>query len=123
MEKPAIMGTILIILNDAPYGSERTYNGLRLAGALVKAGGHELRMFLMGDSVVAAKAGQKVPSGYYSVEVMLGAVIRGGGKVALCGTCLDARGIRDAEIMQGAQRGTMSQLAEWNGTAYRVLVL
>ena len=116
------MSTILIILNDAPYGSERTCNGLRLAGALAGAGGHDLRLFLLGDSVVAAKAGQKVPSGYYSVEVMLGAVVRGGGKLALCGTCLDARGIGDAEIMQGAQRGTMSQLAEWTGTADRVAV-
>lgn len=73
--------------------------------------------------MVAAKAGQKVPSGYYSAEVMLGSLGRVDGKLALCGTCLDARGIRDAEIMQGAQRGTMSQLAEWNGTAYQVLVL
>ena len=26
----------LLILNDAPYGSERTYNGARLAGSLAK---------------------------------------------------------------------------------------
>lgn len=116
------MSTILIILNDAPYGSERTYNGLRLAGTIAKTGDNELHLFLMGDSVVAAKAGQKVPSGYYNVEVMLGAAIRGGAKVALCGTCLDARGIADAEIVQGAQRGTMNQLGEWTTTADRVLV-
>ncbi len=116
------MSTILIILNDAPYGSERTYNGLRLAGALAKAGGHDLRLFLLGDSVVAAKSGQKVPSGYYNIEVMLGAVIRGGGAVAICGTCLDARGIAESEITPGARRGTMNQLAEWTGTADRVLV-
>lgn len=122
MEKKDFMSTILFILNDAPYGSERTYNGLRLAGAMAKAGGSDLRLFLMGDSVVAAKAGQKVPSGYYNVEVMLNAVIRGGAGVALCGTCLDARGITEAEIMQGAQRGTMNQLAEWTTSADRVLV-
>jgi uncharacterized protein involved in oxidation of intracellular sulfur len=116
------MSTILIILNDAPYGSERTYNGLRLAGTLAKAGGNELRLFLMGDAVAAAKAGQKVPPGYYNIEVMLGAVIRGGGKLALCGTCLDARGIAESEIMQGTQRGTMNQLAEWTVAADRVLV-
>lgn len=116
------MSSILIVLNEAPYGSERTYNGLRLAGAFAKTGGNALLLFLMGDSVVAAKAGQKVPSGYYNVEVMLGAVIRAGGKVALCGTCLDARGINEAEIVQGAQRGTMNQLAEWTTTADKVLV-
>lgn len=47
----------LMILNDAPYGSERTYNGLRLAGSLAKLGA-ELRAFLIGDAVACAKTGQ-----------------------------------------------------------------
>jgi uncharacterized protein involved in oxidation of intracellular sulfur len=51
----------LIILNDASYGSERTYNGLRFAGSLARKGA-ELQLFLIGDAVGAAKAGQKVPS-------------------------------------------------------------
>jgi uncharacterized protein involved in oxidation of intracellular sulfur len=51
----------LIILNDASYGSERTYNGLRFAGSLARKGA-DLQLFLIGDAVGAAKAGQKVPS-------------------------------------------------------------
>lgn len=53
----------LFILNDPPYGTERSYNALRLARELLKdpAAGHEAKVFLMGDAVACAKAGQKVP--------------------------------------------------------------
>ncbi|PIX75802.1 MAG: hypothetical protein COZ38_03645, partial [Rhodocyclales bacterium CG_4_10_14_3_um_filter_68_10] len=66
------MSKFLFILNEAPYGGERTYNALRLARQMLKAGGHELRIFLMGDAVSATKAGQKVPQGYYNAGDMLG---------------------------------------------------
>jgi len=62
----------LIILNDPPYGTERCYNGLRLAHALFKSDADaEVTIFLMADSVVCAKKGQKTPDGYYNVERML----------------------------------------------------
>ena len=51
------------VLNDPPYGTERSYNALRLAGALGKAEGEELRLFLLGDAAACAKSGQKVPEG------------------------------------------------------------
>ena len=69
----------------------------------------------------SAKAGQKVPEGYYSVQIMLGKVLRKG-EVGLCGTCMDARGMADAECLEGAKRGTMAQLAEWTMQAGKVLV-
>jgi len=53
----------LIILNDPPYGSERSYNGLRLASALAKRESEVVRVFLMGDAAACAKGGQKVPQG------------------------------------------------------------
>lgn len=104
--------SIVMILNDAPYGIERVYNGLRLAGSLARQGA-AIRLFLMGDSAVAAKAGQKVPPGYYNVQNMVNAVARHGGEVAVCGTCLDARGIGDGELMEGARRGTLDELTAW----------
>lgn len=112
----------LFILNEAPYGSERTYNGLRLAGALAKREGNEVRVFLMGDAVLAAHAHQKVPTGFYNVEVMLGGVARHGGQVGICGTCLDARGIGGPELSENAHRGTLEELADWTGWADKVLV-
>ncbi|MBK9027526.1 MAG: DsrE family protein [Propionivibrio sp.] len=109
----------LFILNDAPYGSERSYNALRLAKALAKRDGESVRVFLIGDAVACAKAGQKVPDGYYNAGDMLRMV---GGEVGLCGTCLDARGIGADEIVEGARRSTLIELATWTAEADKVLV-
>jgi uncharacterized protein involved in oxidation of intracellular sulfur len=113
----------LFILNDPPYGTERVYNALRLAQALLKKEPQaELTVFLMADSVVAARAGQKTPEGYYNVERMLKRVLAGNGKVLLCGTCMDARGIDDAALMTGARRSTMDELAAATTEADKVMV-
>jgi uncharacterized protein involved in oxidation of intracellular sulfur len=102
----------LFILNDPPYGTERVYNGLRLAHALAKNDAEaQITVFLMADAVLSAKAGQKTPDGFYNVERMLKRVVASKGQVLLCGTCLDARGITEAEIMAGARRSTMDELA------------
>ncbi len=111
----------LLILNDPPYGTERSYNGLRLARALLLSGQAEVRVFLIGDAAACAKAGQKVPQGYYNLGDMLGAVIRRDGQVAVCGTCLDARGIADTDLVEGARRGSMDMLTEWTLWADKVL--
>lgn len=115
------MNSTLFILNDAPYGSERAYNGLRLAGALAAKDGQLVRVFLMADAVGCAKSGQKVPEGYYSIQLMIGRVLRKG-EVGLCGTCMDARGMTEAEMIEGAKRSTLAQLADWTAEASRVLV-
>jgi len=113
----------LFILNDPPYGSERCYNALRLAHALLKNDpGTEVTVFLMADSVAAARRGQKTPDGYYNMERMLKRVIAGKGGVLLCGTCMDARGITDGDIMDGARRSTMGELATETVSADKVLV-
>jgi uncharacterized protein involved in oxidation of intracellular sulfur len=113
----------LLILNDAPYGSERTYNGLRLAHALRKNdpdGG--LTVFLMADAVLGAKAGQATPDGYYNIERMLKRVLSSGGQVRLCGTCMSARGLVEAEIVSGATRSSMDELATDSIAADKVIV-
>lgn len=110
----------LIILNDPPYGTERSFNGLRLARSLVKQKAAVV-VFLMADAVACAKKGQKVPQGYYNLELMVKSVARGG-EVLLCGTCMDARGLTDEELIEGARRGTMDELAEQTVAADKVLV-
>lgn len=113
----------LFILNDPPYGTERCYNALRLANALTKADpASHITVFLMADAVVAAKAGQKTPDGYYNMERMLKRVVAGKGEVLLCGTCMDARGLADGEMMEGARRSTMDELAAATIAADKVLV-
>ena len=115
------MTSTLFVLNNAPYGNERAYNGLRLAGALAAKEDQSVRLFLMADAVGCAKSGQKVPEGYYNVQIMLGKVARKG-EVGLCGNCMDARGLRDEEMIDGARRGTLAQLADWTAEADKVLV-
>jgi len=112
----------LIILNDPPYGTERSYNGLRLAKGLLKNDPTvELTVFLMADAVACAKRGQKPPSGYYNIEIMLKPVIRQG-KVLLCGTCMDARGLTDEDVTDGVSRSTMDELSANTFAADHVLV-
>jgi len=111
---------ILIILNDPPYGTERSYNGLRLAKA-VSNENSEVTVFLLADAVNGAKRGQKVPQGFYSIELMLKTVLRKG-EVLACGACMDARGLTDEELIDGVQRSTMQELAENTLSADKVLV-
>ena len=113
----------LFILNDPPYGTERCYNGLRLASALIKNDpGAEVTIFLMADAVIGARRGQKTPEGYYNVERMLKRVVAARGQVLLCGTCMDARGMTEGDVMEGAQRSTMDALAAATLAADKVLV-
>lgn len=115
------MAATLFILNDAPYGTERSYNGLRLARALAKRPDQQVRVFLLGDAVACAKAGQKLPEGYYNAGDMV-KMIAASGDVGLCGTCLSARGIEDDELVPGAARKTLADLAVWTAEADKVLV-
>jgi len=104
---------ILFVLNDPPYRSERSYNGLRLAGALAKGVDNEVRVFLIGDAAACAKSGQKVPEGFYNIALMLDRVAKRGGTIGVCSTCMDARGIADSELTPGTRRSTLDELAEW----------
>lgn len=112
----------LLVLNDAPYGSERTYNGARLAGSLAKQEGNEVRIFLIGDAASAAHRLQKVPAGFYNLEVMLGSVVKHGGAIGVCGTCMDARGISIEDLVAGSHRSSLDELTQWTTWADKVLV-
>jgi uncharacterized protein involved in oxidation of intracellular sulfur len=114
----------LFILNDPPYGTERSYNGLRLARELLKdpAAGNEVKLFLIGDAASCAKSGQKVPQGYYSIEALLHGISARAGEIGVCGSCMDARGLADAELAKGCARSSMAQLAAWTGWADKVIV-
>lgn len=116
------MAVTLFVLNDPPYGTERSYNGLRLAGSLAGGDGEAVEVFLIGDAAACAEAGQKVPRGYYNIEVMLRGVVKRGGVIGVCGACMDARGITDDELADGCRRSTMDELTDWTTQADRILV-
>ena len=76
----------------------------------------------MADAVLVAKRQQKTPDGYYNVERMLKRVLSEKGQILLCGTCMDARGVSESELMDGARRSTMDELANATTEADKVLV-
>lgn len=112
----------LFILNDAPYSGERTYNGLRVAWALAKQEGNSVNVFLFGDAAPTALRDQIIPQGADNVGEMLVNVVKQGGKVAICATCMEARNMGDADIIEGPHRGTMAELTGWIAQADKVLV-
>lgn len=114
-------GKVLFILHDPPYGTERTFNGLRLAGALAKRDGGEVKIFLMGDAVVTAMANQKLPEGYYHLDRMIESCVRHGADVGGCGSCFDARGITEEMLTKGVHRSTLEDLADWTLWADKVV--
>lgn len=112
---------VLLILNDPPYGTERSYNGLRLAGALAKRG-TAVKVFLLGDAVACGKAGQTTPQGWYNLERMICVPVQHGAEVAACGSCLDARGLKEADLAEGVHRGSLEVLTDWTLWADKVVV-
>jgi len=112
---------LLIILNDPPYGTERSYNGLRLARSLAGKDGTELRLFLLGDAVGCAVSGQKTPDGYYNLDTMIRSLARKRASIGCCGTCMDARGVTESMLSEGAHRSSMDELAEWSLWAEKVI--
>ncbi len=112
----------LLILNDPPYGTERSYNGLRLANELAKDEKNSIKVFLIGDAATCGVAGQTTPNGYYNIERMLKALALKRCAIGVCGSCMDARGMAAAEIVEGAHRSSMDELAQWTEWADKVVV-
>ena len=112
---------ILILINDGPYGTEKAYNGLRLAMALQKdQPAVQVNVFLMADAVTCALPNQTTAQGYYNIERMLKSVLGKGGRLRACGTCADARGIRDLQLVDGIEMSNMTELTEWSVDADKV---
>ncbi|MBN1540537.1 DsrE family protein [candidate division KSB1 bacterium] len=113
---------ILFIINDAPYGTEKAYNALRMAMAIQKElSDVKIYVFLMADSVTCALPAQSTPQGYYNVERMIKSIVQKGGHVKACGSCSEARGIAKLELLEGVEISTMSQLVQWTVEADKIL--
>jgi len=112
---------VLITVNGPAYGSELPFNAMRLAATLARRDGVHVRVFLLGDAVGAAVAGQELPDGYYHLDRMVRSVTRKGGEIGCCGTCLDARAIGEEQLVEGAFPSSMEQLADWLLEADRIV--
>lgn len=113
---------ILIMISDAPYRTEKAYNALRLAMNIQKESTEtEVTIFLMADAVGCALPNQNTPQGYYKIERMMKAVLMKSGYVKSCGTCLNARGLTDVKLIEGATRSNMKELTEATLSADKVI--
>ncbi len=113
---------ILVIINDAPYGSEKAYNALRIANQLNKEHPDaEVRIFLMADAANCALAGQTTPNGYYNIERMLKLSLNKGAKVKICGSCAEARGLKNVTLIEGAEISNLAELTNWVVDSDKVL--
>lgn len=114
---------ILILINEPPYGNEKAYNALRLANQLGKDHTDvEVRIFLMADAVNCAMANQTTPIGFYNIERMLKLAITKGAKVKICGSCAEARGLKNVSLIEGTEMSTMAELTNWTVNSDKVLV-
>ena len=112
----------LIVINDAPYGTEKAYNELRMAMTLQKEHSEvEVLIFLLADSLGCAIPNQKTPQGYYNIERMLKSVINKGAKVKACGGCSEARGISELTLIEGAEISNMIEFSKWVVESDKVL--
>lgn len=111
----------LFIFNDAPYGSQRTFNGLRLAVSLARSAENTLQVFLLGDGVLAG-LGQAAPlNAFYNPQEMLTQLAHGGAAIGACKTCLEQRGLGDEMLLPVVKRNTMDDLTTWTEEADKVL--
>jgi len=107
------MSKVLIIINDAPYGTEKAYNALRLAIQINKDyEDAEVTIFLMADAVGCAIPNQNTPNGYYNIERMFKLVVGKKGKIKICTSCVEARGLKDMKFVEGAELSTMKELTQ-----------
>lgn len=117
------MSSVLMIFNHAPYdGTDVTWNALRLAGQL-ESTGHEVRIFLLNDSVDLARDSNKKPIEYdQDLSQMLRDLIAKGVNVKVCGTCMARCGIHKQEpYFEGAEKSTMATLAQWTVESDKLL--
>ncbi len=113
---------VLLIIHDAPYGSERTYNGLRTAMALQRGQRDvEVFLFFFADAVTALLPGQDTTQGFYNIEKMLNSIIKKGGNISFCGECARFRALEGIDLIQGSEKGNMDLLADWIQQADRVV--
>ena len=112
----------LFIINDAPYGSEKAYNALRIANQLTKEHQDvEVRIFLMADGANCAITSQTTPNGYYNIERMLKLSLNKGAKLKICGSCAEARGLKDLPLIEGTEISNLAELTNWVVDSDKVL--
>ena len=115
------MVTYTIIINEAPYGKERAYTGLRFARMCVFEG-HKTNVFLMENGVYVAKKGQKTSSNQPYLCEYLDELVKDGVEVKVSVVCVQARGLNENDLIAGAKIVTLNELVEWTTNSDKIMV-
>lgn len=115
------MRKYLFVFNDSPHGSQRAYNGLRLAVSLSRTAGLEMRVFLLGDGVICGLNRLEPAHADYNPQELLRQIASNGAEIGACGTCMEARGIADSLLISEVKRSTMDVLTQWTEDAEKVV--
>jgi uncharacterized protein involved in oxidation of intracellular sulfur len=113
--------TYLFIVNDSPYGSQRTYNALRLAVSVARSADSHVQVFLFGDGVTTGLGQVSPMNAFYNPQEMLSQLARSGAELGACKTCLEQRGISDEMLLDCVRRRTLDDLTAWTEQADKVL--
>ena len=112
---------VLIILSHAPFDGDTTWNALRLASTLLDRTS-PVRIFVMNDAIDVVRQGCTPEGAEFDLQAMLRDVLRRGGRVKICTTCINRCGIGQGEVIPEAIMATMADLAAWIADSERVLV-
>lgn len=81
----------------------------------------EVRIFLIADGANCAIANQTTPNGYYNIERMVKLSLNKGAKVKICGSCAEARGLNNVQLIEGTEISNLAELTNWVVDSDKVL--
>nr|MDO8088829.1 DsrE family protein [Candidatus Sigynarchaeum springense] len=105
------MAKLAIIIGQAPYTAERPYTAMRFVNTAL-LDGHSVKLFLIEDGVFAALKKQN-PTEYPNVKQWIEQGIEAGLEVKACGVCMKARGVEEADMINGVKTASMHDLVSW----------
>ena len=111
----------LIILSQAPFDGDATWNALRLAGTIRDQGG-AVRLFIMNDATDVVRQGAIPEGAEFDLQDMLRDLLARGARIKICTTCVNRCGIGQGELIPEATLGTMGDLAAWVQSSDRTVV-
>jgi tRNA 2-thiouridine synthesizing protein D len=114
------MTIFTIIIYEAPYAKERALSALRFAWT-ADLEGNKVRIWLFENGIYLAKKGQKPAQGLTNYGQMLDDLIQGGMEVKGCGVCAEARGLTQADLIDGVKLATIHDLIEWTTISDKVI--
>ena len=100
--------TLTLFLTATPFGSQSASTVFNLAEAALDQG-YGVNLFLSADAVYCAAAGQKA-AGLPPVGERLVGLSEKGLRVDLCGSCLQLRGLKREQRIEGPQPSSLKNL-------------